>query len=137
MVAVEDKVLEKRQNDSVIIRCFNSFINTSALFTHTFLLRGKQPLFELALELLLSNMPVSSTLLLLWHQSSQTEIVDHILNLLDTVLDAIRPLTKRIVLEVQNLEAGMDMLDEFGNRDWARVIALSDAVAGKTGLVGD
>lgn len=42
--------------------------------------------------------------LILWQQTSQRQIVDHILDLLDLVLDGIAATTELVVLEVELLE---------------------------------
>jgi hypothetical protein len=73
-----------------------------------------------------------STNLLLRQQTSQAEIVDHILDLLDLVLDTIAPLPQRIVLQVQDLESSVHILDELGNLHRPPVVAESDRVPGQT-----
>lgn len=61
--------------------------------------------------------------LVLRKQSTQAQVIDHILNLLDAVLDAITTLPQRIVLEIEYLEAGMDVLDELRNLQRSTVVA--------------
>lgn len=73
-------------------------------------------------------------LLLLGHKTSEAQIVHHILDFLDAILDTVRPLTKRVVLEVQDLEPGVEVLDELCNVNRTGVVALGDTVASKTGL---
>lgn len=51
----------------------------------------------------------------LWNQIPQGQIIDDILDLLDIVLDAIAPPSQRIILQVQDLEAGVDILDELAD----------------------
>jgi hypothetical protein len=69
--------------------------------------------------------------LLLRQQTPQAEVVNHILNLLDLVLDAIAALPQRIVLQVKNLEPSMHVLDELGNLHRPPVVAESDRVPGQ------
>lgn len=73
-------------------------------------------------------------LLLLGHKASEAEIIHNIFDFLDAVLDAIRSLAERIVLEVQNLESGMQVLDELCNVNRTRVVTLSHTVASETCL---
>ena len=53
--------------------------------------------------------------LLVLDQAAQADVVHHILHLLDPVLDPIASLPQRVVLEVQDLEPGVDVLDELRN----------------------
>lgn len=52
---------------------------------------------------------------LLGDQVPQREIIHNILNLLDTVLYAIASPSQRVILEVQDLEARMQILDELAD----------------------
>lgn len=63
-------------------------------------------------------------------QPSQTKIVHHILDLLDTVLDAVAALAQSVVLEVEDLEAGVDVFDELADLHRLAVVALGHGVAG-------
>lgn len=51
------------------------------------------------------------------------------------VLDAVAAPPQRVVLEIENLEASVDVLDELGNLHWAVVVAQGDGVPGQTGLI--
>ena len=73
-----------------------------------------------------------SSLLLLREQAPQAKIVNHILNLLNLVLDAIAALTQRIVLQVQNLEPSMHLLNELGNLHRPAVITKSNRIPRQT-----
>ena len=73
-----------------------------------------------------------SSLLLLGEQAPQAEIVNHILNLLDLVLDAIATLAQRVVLQVQDLEPSVHLLDELGNLHRPPVITESDRIPRET-----
>jgi len=42
----------------------------------------------------------------------QRQIIDNILHLLDSILDRVDPLPQDVVLEVEHLEAGVEVLDE-------------------------
>ena len=75
---------------------------------------------------------ISPELLLLGQQTSQAEIVDNVFNFLDLVLDAIATLSQRIILQVQDLEAGVHILDELGNLHRPPVISQCDRVPRKT-----
>lgn len=48
-------------------------------------------------------------------QATQAEIINYILHFLDTVLDTVTALTENIVLEVENLKASMNVLDELAD----------------------
>jgi hypothetical protein len=72
--------------------------------------------------------------LILGQQASQAEVVHHVLDFLDAVLDAVAALAQTVVLEVQDLEAGKDVFDELGDLRWPAVVAEGDGVAGETGL---
>jgi hypothetical protein len=63
------------------------------------------------------NQFLSTTLLRLLcrDQIPQRQIVHHILDLLDGILDGIHPLPQDVVLEVEHLEPGMQVLDEPAN----------------------
>lgn len=71
---------------------------------------------------------------LLLDQVPQREIIDDVLHILDAVLDGIAPLTQGIVLQIQDLEAGVEILDELVDEQRPLVVAHGDRVAGKAGL---
>jgi hypothetical protein len=68
-------------------------------------------------------------------QPSQTQIIDDILNPLDIILDRISTLPEDIVLEVQQLEAGEEVLYERTDDEWKGEVAEGDAVGGQAGEV--
>lgn len=65
----------------------------------------------------------------LWRQATKAQIVHHILDFLHLVLDDITALAQDVVLQVQNLEASMDVLDEPTDLMRAVVITQSDGIA--------
>jgi hypothetical protein len=73
-------------------------------------------------------------LLLLRHQIPQRQIVHHILHILDPVLQPIAATPQAIVLQVENLEASVQILDELIDEQRALVVAESDSVTCKTCL---
>lgn len=68
----------------------------------------------------------------LWHQAPQGQIVNHILDLLDLIFNAITPPPQRVILEVQQLEAGKQVLDELADSKRACEVAQRDRVGRKT-----
>lgn len=56
---------------------------------------------------------LSHGFLLLRRQTSQTKIVDYVLNILHTILDAITAFPQAVILQIQYLKAGMYILDEL------------------------
>lgn len=73
-------------------------------------------------------------LLLLGDETSKAKIIHNIFDFLDTVLDTVGSLAKRIILKIQDLESGMEMLDELCNVHRTRVVTLSYAIASETCL---
>lgn len=67
------------------------------------------------------------------NQVSQRQIIDHILDLLDRVLDRVNPLPQDVVLEVQQLEPRVDVLDEVADLDGKLVVPQGDRVDGQAG----
>ena len=67
-------------------------------------------------------------------QPSQTQIVHHILHFLDPILDAITALPERVVLQVQDLEARVDVLDELADLQRPAIVSQRDRVARKASL---
>ena len=61
--------------------------------------------------------------LILRKQSTQAQVIDHVFNFLHAVLDTIATLPQRIILEIEYLKAGMDVLDELSNLQRSTVIA--------------
>jgi hypothetical protein len=72
--------------------------------------------------------------LLLWQQVPQRQIVHDILNVLDPVLEPIAPTAQAVVLEVENLEACMQVLNELVDQQRTLVVAESDSIASEAGL---
>lgn len=73
-----------------------------------------------------------SSLLLLGQQAPQAKIVNHILNLLNLVLDAIAALTQRVVLQVQNLEPSVHLLNKLSNLHRPAVVAQRNRIPRQT-----
>lgn len=67
------------------------------------------------------------------NQSSQTQIIDDILDPLDIILDGIGPLPQDVVLEVEQLEAGKQVLDEGADGQRQLKVAEGDGVGGQAG----
>lgn len=70
------------------------------------------------------------------HQTPQTQIVHHILDILDAILDTVAALAQSVVLEVQDLKPGVHVFDELRDLQGAGVVAEGYGVAGKAGLEG-
>lgn len=53
----------------------------------------------------------------LWpsHQTAQTQIIDDIFNSLNIVLNRVGTFSQDVVFQIQQLEAGKDVLDEYAN----------------------
>jgi len=66
----------------------------------------------------------------LWYQIPQRQIIHNILNLLDTIFDAITSPPQGIILEIQNLKASVDVLDELTDLKWSLVISQCDTIDG-------
>jgi hypothetical protein len=73
-------------------------------------------------------------LALLRHQVPQRQIVHHIFDVLDPVLQPIAAAAQAIVLEVEHLEARMQVLDELVDEQRTLVVTESDGIACKAGL---
>lgn len=78
--------------------------------------------------------PPTIHLLLLRQQIPQREIVHDILHILDPVLEPVAPTAQTVVLEVEDLEARMQVLDELVDQQRALVVAECDSVASEAGL---
>lgn len=69
---------------------------------------------------------------------AQREVVDNVLYLLHVVLDGVDPLAKNVVLQVEQLEAGVEILDKLGDLHSQLIITESDRVGGETAqLIGE
>lgn len=66
--------------------------------------------------------------MLLRDQIPQRQVVHYILGLLDGVLDRVDPLAENIVFEVEDLEAGVQILDEAADLNGQGRVAQRDAV---------
>lgn len=66
-------------------------------------------------------------------QTTQAQVIDDVLNPLDVILDGIRALAQNVVLEVQQLEPGEQILDEPANNEGQLKVAVGDGVGGQTG----
>lgn len=77
------------------------------------------------------NNPLKSTTLLLRQQPPQTKIINHILDLLNLILNPIAPLPERIILEIQNLKPGMHILDKPRNLYRPSIIPQRDRIPGQ------
>jgi len=62
-------------------------------------------------------------LLLLRHQVPQREVVHDILHVLDPVLQPVAAAAQAVVLEVENLKASVQILDELVDEERALVVA--------------
>ena len=91
-----------------------------------FRVRACNLLIEVMLQLLLlmDMIPLAC----LWRQATEAQVVDHVFHLLHAVLDTIRPLSQRVILEVQHREARMQIFDEPRDRNRPLVIAKGDCV---------
>jgi hypothetical protein len=80
--------------------------------------------------------PVNTLTLLglLGHQIAKREVIHDILHVLDPVLQPVALSPQDIVLQVQDLEAGVYILDELVDEERALVVAECDSVACKAGL---
>jgi hypothetical protein len=73
-------------------------------------------------------------LLLLWHQVPQRQVIHDILDVLDPVLQPVAAAAQAVVLEVEDLEARMQVLDELVDEQRSLVVAERDSVASKASL---
>ena len=87
-----------------------------------------------ALIVTLSNKNHDLLLLLLWQKVPQRQIVHNILNIFDPVLEPIATATQAVVLQVEDLEASEQVLDELVDQQGTLVITECDGIACKTGL---
>lgn len=78
---------------------------------------------SLTLTLSAARLAITRRLLILRQQTPQTKIVHHILDLLDAVLNPVTALPQRVVLEVEDLEAGVHVFDELRDLQRAAVVA--------------
>lgn len=74
-------------------------------------------------------------LLLLGHQVPQRQIIHDVLDVLNPVLQSIATAAQTVVLEVENLEACVQVLDELVDQQRTLVVAEGDGIASETGLI--
>jgi hypothetical protein len=77
---------------------------------------------------------LSNCLLLLWQQVPKREIIHNILHVLDPVLQSVTAAAQAVVLQVEDLEASKEVLDELVDEKRTLVVTKSDRVACKTSL---
>lgn len=75
-----------------------------------------------------------SCLLLLGQQVPQREIIYNILHILDPVLQSVAAAAQAVVLQVENLEASEEVLDELIDEERTLVVTKSDRIACKASL---
>jgi hypothetical protein len=73
--------------------------------------------------------------LLLRHQVSQRQIIDNILHILDPVLQSIATTSQAVVLEVENLEASMQVFDKLVDEQRALIVPKRDGIASESSLL--
>ena len=71
------------------------------------------------------------------NQVPQRQVIHHVFNLLDVVLDAVDTLSELVVLQVEQLEASVDVLDEGADAHGQLAVSQGHGVDGKAAqLVG-
>jgi hypothetical protein len=80
-----------------------------------------------------TRMP-SMCLLLLRHQVPQRQIIHDVFDIFDPVLQTIATASQTVVLEVEDLEACMQVLDELIDQQRTLVIAEGDSITSETCL---
>ena len=75
------------------------------------------------------------SLLLFGYQVAQREIIHHILDILDPVLQTIALPSQNVVLKVQDLEARKHVFDKLIDEERALVVTKRDSVSSQTGLI--
>ena len=61
-------------------------------------------------------------------KAADGQVVHHLLDLLHVVLEAVVALAQRVVLQVQQAEAGVELVDEVGDAQRPAVVARGHAV---------
>lgn len=61
-------------------------------------------------------------------QTADWEVVNHLLDLLHVVLEAVVALPQGVVFQVEQAEARVQLVDEVGDSQWAIVVSRRDAV---------
>jgi hypothetical protein len=72
--------------------------------------------------------------ILLRHQIPQRQVIHHVLDILDPVLQPVAAAAQAVVLEVKNLETGVQVLDKLVDKKRSLVVAQSNGIASKAGL---
>lgn len=67
-------------------------------------------------------------------QAADRQVVDHLLDLLHVVFKTVVPLSKGVVLQVEQTEAGVQLVDEVGDAKRSVVVSSCDAVYCQPGL---
>ena len=73
----------------------------------------------------------------LWNQSSQAQIINDLLNLLNLILNTIASPSQRVILQVQNLETSMQVINELADLERSCEVAESDGVGGEAAELFD
>lgn len=64
----------------------------------------------------------------LWKKIPEREVVHDVLHLLHIVLDTVTPAPQRIILQIEDLEAGVDILDKLADVQRPLIIAQRNGV---------
>lgn len=64
-------------------------------------------------------------------QPSETEVIHNILHLLDLVFDNVTTLPQSVILQIEDLKASMDVLDELADQEWPQEVTKRDGIPGK------
>jgi hypothetical protein len=73
-------------------------------------------------------------LLLLWHQVPQRQVIHDILDVLDPVLQPVAAAAQAVVLEVEDLEARVQILDKLVDEQRSLIVAQGDGITSEAGL---
>lgn len=67
-------------------------------------------------------------------QAADGQVIHHLLDLLHVVLEAVVALAQRVVLQVEQAEAGVQVVDEVGDAQGTTIVACRHAVHRKPRL---
>lgn len=67
-------------------------------------------------------------------QAADRQVVHHLFDLLHVVLEAVVALPQRVVLQVEQAEARVQLVDEVGDAERSGVVSCCDAVHRQSGL---
>ena len=84
-----------------------------------------------------TNALLSSCLLLLGQQVPQRKIIHNILHILNPVLEPVTTPAQAVVLQVENLEASKQILDELVDQKGTLVVTKCNGIACKTRLYSE